>query len=192
MSVGTELLSDRVLGAVITSVVGLIFWWVQRRLEPASKLGYWIPHSFLFNFPIPNQQQLLAVQTATLTIQNLGRKSAENIEIVHAAKPDHFQLHPKRAYEEKQTPDGAHIISVESLGPKEVLQIQLLAYTQPPNLVGVRSQDGAAKSVRFQVIRVLPRPALLVVQSCMLVGAFAILYWIVRAVLFISRATGML
>ncbi|WP_175949572.1 hypothetical protein [Burkholderia vietnamiensis] len=192
MAIDSGLLSDRVLGAIITGVVGLVFWLIQRRLEPASNLGYWIPHSFLFNVPLNNVPQPLALQVATLTVQNLGRKSAESLEIVHAVKPDHFQLHPKRAYDERQAPDGAHIISIESLGPKEVLQIQLLAYSQPPNLVGVRSKDGAAKQVRFQIIRALPRPVVMLFQTCMLIGALAILYWIVRAIIFISRANGML
>jgi hypothetical protein len=192
MVVELQLLSDKVTGAIVTGVIGLVFWLVQRRLEPASNLGYWVPHNFLFNVPLPNQPQPLALETATLTVQNLGRKAAEVVEIVHATKPDHFQIHPRRAYEEKQAPDGAHIISVESLGPKEVLQIQLLAFNQRPVFVGVRSKDGPAKPVRFQIFRVLPRPVLLLLQLCMFVGAFAIVYWIVRAALFISRANGML
>ncbi|NLP64290.1 hypothetical protein NH14_024670 [Paraburkholderia sacchari] len=186
------MLSDRVIGAVITAIVGLIFWWIQRRLEPAAKVGYWVPHNFLFNVPIANQPNPLVLQTATLTVQNLGRKAAEGVEIVHMMKPDHFQLHPKRGYEERSAPDGAHIIYLESLGPKEVLQIQLLAYNTQPNLVGVRSKDGSAKAIRFQISRVFPRPILLMLQFCMFVGAFGILYWLVRAALYVSRANGML
>ncbi|MBT2791218.1 hypothetical protein [Paraburkholderia strydomiana] len=189
---GTELLSDKVIGWIISGLISLVFWLIQRWLEPGSKLAYWVPHDFRFDMPIQGQPAPLAIQTSTLTVQNLGRKSAEAVEIVHGTKPDHFQLHPRRDYEEHQAPDGTHVITVESLGPKEVLQVQVLSHVRSPVLVGVRSKDGPGKSIRFQVFRVYPRAVTLFLQLCMVVGAFFILYWIVRAVLFISRANGML
>ena len=192
MVVDTELMSDKVVGWIVSGAIGLCFWLIQRWLEPGSKVAFWVPHNFVFNMPMANPQPPLAIQTSTLTVQNLGRKTAENVEIIHATKPDHFQLHLRRDYAEHLAPDGTHVITVDSLGPKEVLQIQVLSHVKPPVLVGVRSKDGQGKSIQFQVFRVFPRPVILAIRFCMFVGAASILYWIVRAALFISRANGML
>lgn len=192
MTVETELLSDKVVGWIISGLIGFGFWLIQRWLEPGAKLGYWIPHDYIFDVPLEGRQVPLRIQTSTLTVQNLGRKAAEKIEIIHAAKPDHFQIHPRRDYEQHVAPDGTHIITVESLGPKEVLQVQVLSHITTPILAGVRSKDGLAKSIRFQVFRVFPRPVTLTLQLCTILGALSILYWLVRAALFISRANGML
>lgn len=192
MVVDTELFSDKVLGWIVSGVIGLGFWVLQKYLEPGSKLAYWVPHDYTFTVPLDNLPHPITVRTSTLTVQNLGRKAAEQVQIVHATKPDHFQIHPRRNYEEKTAPDNTHVIQVESLGPKEVLQVQVLSHRQSPVLVGVRSKDGQGKSIRFQVFRVFPRPVVLGIQTCMFVGAAAILYWIVRAALYVSRANGMI
>lgn len=188
---GQELLSDKVVGWIISGIIGSGFWLVQKWLEPGTRVRYWIAHDFIFTVPLNGQPQPLAIQTSTLTVQNLGRKAAEDIEILHAAKPDHFQLHPRRKYEEPTTPDNTHVISVDTLGPKEVLQVQLLSHTNRPVLVGVRSKDGFAKALPIQVNRVFPRPVIALLQLCMIVGALSIVYWFVRAAIFVSRANGM-
>ncbi len=134
----------------------------------------------------------MRIQTSTLTVQNLGRKAAEDVEATFVTRLDHFQLHPRRDYQTQAAADGTFTITINSLGPKEVLQIQLLSHMTVPVLVGVRSKSGPAKSIPFQVVRLYPRWFLLALRGCVFVGAFAVLYWIVRAVLFISRANGML
>lgn len=190
---GIETLSDRLTGAIITGAIGLLFWAIQRWLEPGAKLGWWIPHDFVFAVPMaPPAQTPLKVQTSTLTVQNLGRKAAEDVQVMHQTKVDHFQLHPRRDYTETIAADGTHTIRVGSLGPKEWLQIQVFSHTTPPFLVSVRSKDGPAKNVRFQIVRQFSKPIQTLLGVCLLIGGFAILYWIVRAVLFISHANGML
>lgn len=184
--------SDKLVGAVVTGIVGLVFLGIQRLFTPGAKLRYWIPHDFTFRVPLPDQPQPLNVQTATLTVQNLGRKAAEDIKITHRSKPDHFQLNPPRTFEETTGADGTYTISIGSLGRKEFLQMQVFSHMTPPFLVGVRSKDGPAKSVRFQIYPQLSKPVLLAVQFCMLVGALTIVYWVVRAALFVLRASGIL
>lgn len=184
--------SDKIVGAIITGVVGLVFLGIQRVFAPGARLGYWIPHDFTFRVPLPNQPQPLNVQTATLTVQNLGRKTAEDVEITHRTKPDHFQLNPPRTFVETTGADGTYTINVGSLGPKEFLQMQVFSHITSPSLAGVRSKEGPAKSVRFQIIRQFSKPFLFGVRVCMIVGALTIFYWIVRAALFTARSTGIL
>ncbi|WP_434109227.1 hypothetical protein [Paraburkholderia caffeinilytica] len=189
---GLDGLSDKIVGAFITGGIGLVFWAIQRLIEPGAKLRYWIPHSFNFRVLFPGQQQPWNVQTATLTVQNLGRKTAEDVEIIHRTKPDHFQLNPPRTFEDTTGADGTYTMSIGSLGPKEFLQMQVFSHTTPPNLAGVRSKDGPAKPMPFQVIPQYPKSVLFGVRVCMFVGALTIVYGIVRAALFVLRATGVL
>ncbi|CAE6802787.1 hypothetical protein R75461_05268 [Paraburkholderia nemoris] len=189
---GLDGVSDKIVGAIITGIVGLVFLGIQRLFAPGAKLRYWIPHNFIFRVPLPDQPQPINVQTATLTVQNLGRKTAEDVEIIHRTKPDHFQLNPPRTFEETTGADGTYTINIGSLGPKEFLQMQVFSHITPPNLAGVRSKDGPAKSMQFQVIPQYPKPLLFGVRVCIVVGALTIVYGVVRVVLFALRATGIL
>jgi hypothetical protein len=217
MGSGVVSFSDKVAGALITALIGFVVWLIQRRLEPSTRLRFWVPHDFLFQLPfapgplqppapdaqergetqpeVPEQavpHQPFVIRTNTLTVQNLGRKLADKVQIIHADRPDHFQMHPRRNYADECAPDGTHIITIDSLGPREVVHVQLLSYRHNPVLVGVRSKEGEAKPVGFQIQRVWPRWLIVLVLICMFVGAFAILYWLVLAVIFISRAIGLL
>lgn len=98
-------------------------------------------------------------------MQDLGRKAATDVQVMHETRVDHFQLHPRRDSTDTTAADGTHTINVGSLGPKEWLQIRVPSHTTRPVLVGVRSKDGAARNVCFQPV---------------------------RAILFISHANGML
>jgi hypothetical protein len=77
-------------GYIATGIISLIVGLLLRQLEPKSKIVYWSPHNFLFEL----QKEQVVLQTNSLTVQNIGRKPAEDIEIIHKQKPDFFQLFP--------------------------------------------------------------------------------------------------
>jgi len=60
-------------GYVATGVVSLGVGLLLRYLEPEVRLVWWSPHNFVFNLKDPP----VVLQTNSITIQNLGRKSAE-------------------------------------------------------------------------------------------------------------------
>src|SRR6266850_5663939 len=107
-------------GYVATGVISLAVGWLLKYIEPKSKLLYWFPHNFLFHLKNEN----VALQTNALTIQNVGRRPAENVEIVHKQRPDFFQLAPAMPFAEETTANGEHVIRVATLGPKEVFTLQ--------------------------------------------------------------------
>ena len=123
-------------------------------------------------------------------MQNLGRKTAESIEIVHKMKPDYFQLSPPILYEEEVTPNGEHVIRVDTLGPKEFFTLQLLSYKTVPVLLNIRSKDGSAKLIEFQLQRVFPKWFQILSVIFLLVGIGFTAYWIIKAVVFLSRSIG--
>lgn len=144
-------------------------------LRPKVRVVYWVAH--LFGFDLPEGLRLF---THAITIQNLGSKSAESIEIAHNGKPDLFKLQPALSYEEETTPAGDHIIRVPNLGPKEFFTIEFLGYKQLPNFLYVRSKDGAASLIPIFLIQALPKWVYTLVAVLMAAGAGLIIFWLVR------------
>src|SRR5437870_5251598 len=126
---------NQIAGYIATGLVSLIVGLVLQRLRDRPKLLYWIPGSFLFQIKTP----AMALRTDSLTIQNVGVLPATNVEIIHQARPDHFQFSTHVNFTETTTPTGEHVITVPSLGAQEFINIQLLSYTNVPVLLNVRS-----------------------------------------------------
>lgn len=138
---------EGLVGYIATGAVSLAVGLLLRSLEPKSKIVWWQSHNFRFNMREPN----LTLHTHSYTIQNLGRKLAENVEVVHRSRPDHFQLQPALDYQEVTTPNGEHILRVPNLGPKEFCSIEFLSYKTLPELLYVRSAAGHG-----ELINILP------------------------------------
>jgi hypothetical protein len=197
---------DKILGYIIAGVISFLFWVVQQRLEAKSKLTIRFPHWFTYNVPIANNQvapdgaaampgaaaNILTVQTNTLVVENLGRRAAEDVEIVHQRRPDHFQFAGTVVYTEEERPNGVHIIKIGTVGPKEMVTLNIFAHVNQPVLGGVRSKDGPAKNMRTKTIPAWPEWVHFAAGVSCLLGIFIVLYWLVRAFIFISRANGML
>ena len=77
-------LAGYIATGVVTFVVGLLLQWFQAK----PHVVYWTPHWFRFNLKEPE----VALQTDALTVQNLGRQTAEDIELIMNTRPDFFQF----------------------------------------------------------------------------------------------------
>lgn len=66
--------------------------------------------------------------TQSVTIQNFGRERADWVEVVHAQRPDFFQLNPSLRYTEKTAQNGEYTLRVESLAPKEFFTIPISVF----------------------------------------------------------------
>ncbi len=173
-------------GYIATGVVSLTVGILLRYLEPKAKVAYWSPHYFLFELKKEN----IVLQTDALTVQNLGRKAAENIELVMKARPDFFQLSPAVPYTEHALDNGQFVLRVEGLGPKEFFTLQLLSYKTAPALLYVRSNAGPASPMPFQIQRVFPMWLQALSALLLVVGFGFSAYWLVRAIIFLSRSIG--
>jgi len=141
---------------------------------------------FLFELPQPK----LSLFTHAITIQNLGRKTAKNVQIVHKRKPDFFKLQPALDYKESFTPAGEHVVTVDTLGPKDFFAIEFLSYATVAELLLIRSEEGPAVPIQIQPQRIFPKWFNALAIGLLLVGAGFVAYWIVRAVIFISKNIG--
>lgn len=92
--------------------------------------------------------QTLGVATMSTFITNTGNKKAEDVEICHKRRPENFQLYPSHQYEEEYTPDGAHIIKIKSLGPKQGVAVEYLAMAMMPELNYIKAEDAMCETVQ--------------------------------------------
>lgn len=136
---------------LVTSFCSLIIGILLKYIEPKAKLVYWFPHNFLFNLSEPK----VLLQTNSLTIQNIGRKSAEEIEIIHSHEPDFFEIHPSVSYEAVEK-NGKHIVTIPFLGSKEFITLQILSYKSVPQILTVRSKEGMAQQIPITIQRLFP------------------------------------
>ncbi|MEQ3694276.1 MAG: hypothetical protein ABNH16_09425 [Thalassolituus sp.] len=86
---------EHLIGYIATGAISLVVGVLLIYLQPKSKVYYWTPHTFLFNL----QKENVVLQTDSLTVQNLGRKAASNIEVIFDTKPDFYQLQPAVVHE---------------------------------------------------------------------------------------------
>jgi|SRR5712691_11951043 hypothetical protein len=173
-------------GYIATGVVSLAVGLLLRQLEPKSRLVYWLPHNFLFEL----KDEKVTLRTDSLTLQNLGRKSATNIEIIHKSRPDYFKFATAVAFDEATTPNGEHVIKIASLGAREFINLQLLSYKTLPVLLNIRSAEGPAAPIQIQLQRQFPRWVYAISAVLTLVGLGFTAFWLIKAVAYISKAIG--
>jgi hypothetical protein len=191
---------DKLAYIVISGFVGFLFALLLRQLEPKVRLVFWVPHSFLFHIPIPADSTAPALIPGTsaqllthaITIQNLGRRTAENVEIVLQTKPDYFQLAPALPYAESVTPAGQHVISVNTLARREFFTIEFLSYVSHPNPLVIRSTAGAAESMPVQSFRVIPPLLARIAWVLIFIGLAFTVYWGGRIVMFVLKGIGVI
>ena len=156
-------------------LAGIISFLVGRALdvfESKPKVCYWFPHQFYFDVKKEN----VVLKTDSITVQNLGRKSAEDIEIIHEQEPDYFKLQPSLSYTTANNANGEHVIKISSLGPKEFFTLQLLSYKTVPSLMSIRSKNGHAQNVPITIQRLYPQYINYSVAFLMIMGFATIVY----------------
>ncbi len=167
---------DPILKYIVTGMVSLTVGLLLQRFQAKPNLKYFLPGTFLFDVTDPE----VSIRTDSLTIQNIGRKAAQNIEIIHKERPDHFQFSQAIGFEEESTPDGSHITKISSLGPKESINIQYLSHTKPPTLLNVRSEEGPAGLIQVQLQRMYPQWFNFSAAALFLIGLGTVLYGVAK------------
>jgi hypothetical protein len=176
---------DNLLGYVITGIVTFAVGYALKFFEPKSKIVWWSPHIFPFTIPNPPNPDV-QILTHAITVQNLGRRAAESIEITHQSKPDFFKLEPALDYEEDYTPAKEHIVRIPHLAPKDFFTIEFLNYVPGPRFLGIRSSEGKTEFIAIQPQRIYPKWVKRLSVFLLYVGAGFVIYWLVRAVYFVS------
>jgi len=199
---------DTLAGYIASLAVGAIGSYLSQFLRPKVKIRYWQSHNFTYTIP-PNNPNALTISapvaaagntpappalanflllTQSLTIQNFGREKAAWVEIIHAARPDFFQLHPALDFTEHVSPTGEHTLRVQSLAPKEFFTIQFLCYTLPPNLSFIRSEAGHASPMPWMTVRKYPKLVYALIQLFLAIGIGSCVYWTAKGLILVYKA----
>ena len=134
-------------GYILTGIVSLAVGALLMRAQPKAKLVYWFPHVANFNIDA-DPGPPVSFQTSALTVQNLGRRAAEDVQIILSAEPADLQMYPIIPHEEYETEDGHFVITIPRLAPQEIVTLQIVGLGYFPSLLNLRSDAGWRKTFR--------------------------------------------
>lgn len=69
---------ESVWGYAATGVIAFFVGYALDRFKPQGKLVFWSPHNFIVNLRNEN----VVLQTNSITVQNVGSKTAQNVEVI--------------------------------------------------------------------------------------------------------------
>lgn len=142
---------------IVSLLVPLITWALNRFLKGRARLRLAQPHSFTFivQEPLRNPQGNVVrptqtVQTRSFMLQNDGRETAMKVELVFNWRPMCINLWPSRHVTEHVEPDGRFVLLLESLAPGEVLGCEVLSVNvDAPELITARSDQAIGQRVNM-------------------------------------------
>ncbi len=171
---------------IITGLVSLVVGLLITRLQPKAKLVYWFPH--VANFDIDaDPGPPISFQTSALTVQNLGRRAAGDVQIILSGEPTDLQMYPIIPHEEHETEDGHFVLTIPRLAPREIVTLQIVGLGYFPALLNLRSDAGVAHQVPVEIQSINPAWLNSSVGALFLVGLGVTIYWVIRvAVLLIG------
>ncbi|WP_290774717.1 hypothetical protein [Hoeflea sp.] len=83
-------------------------------------------------------------------VQNTGKKTAHNTEIVMSFRPDDVSLYEPRDHKESVNPNGKFIVSIPSVSPGELLIMDVVYINKrAASVESVKCDEALSKQVRF-------------------------------------------
>lgn len=186
-------MADPLVGTAVGTVLGFLGGWALKYVGPKSQVVFWYPHNSFFQVPQPGARgTTFNVLTSSVTVQNLGRRPARNVELMYDRQPDHFTVSPPRPWTDRTTPQGQHLITMATLGHNEWFTVEVLGFANLAALVHIRSDDGEGRLVPVMQQRIYPSWAQQVFVGCFLIGVGVLLYWILRGLRALAHVLGWL
>ena len=137
-----EFFSALILSLATAAIIALF--------RPKVKLTWGSTSLSFHTFKVHEDGEPISVSTEKLYVQNVGKRSAHNIELILTAKPTSYTLWQPREHSAKMIDNGRFAISVPSLAPKELLIIDLIDIDLlQPKLMAVNCPDVIADEVEF-------------------------------------------
>jgi hypothetical protein len=188
-----ELISS--YSAEFATIVAVVVAFVLERLaRPKAKLIYSVRHAFTFIVDQPlvdsNGNELESkqfVNTASISVSNLGVEKADNIELVFNWRPQFINVWPSRYYEQKDCSDGRHSLILSTLAPGEVFGAEIMSINAAlPGINNVRSDQCEATSVPMIPQVLQPRWKVALVALFLFIGVGTAIYAAVLGVQFLA------
>ncbi|ERH60090.1 hypothetical protein O204_21070 [Pseudomonas simiae] len=182
---------------IVSLAVPILTWVLNSGFKARAKLVWASPHSFYFwvQEPLRNSEgEVLSpsqrVCTASIKVINVGRDTANKIELVFNWKPHYINLWPVRTYEQKTDQDGRHTLIFENLSPKEEIGVEIMSVNaDSPALLQVRSAECIAKNVQLSWVGQMSTLRINVARMLLFLGASTLIYWLIVLVQFLVLRT---
>ncbi len=184
-------ISHYVFTGLATLLASIISGLYLMYLRPKAKIYYWWPNNFVFN--LQNEIKVLSfLRTDVLTVQNIGRDTAKNIQLIFRSHPMHFQINPPLANVTTNTlkysndSNSYFVINIASLASKETCTLQILSVHQEvmtslvPTLIHVRAENGTVERMPFQITRTSPQWIIRMAGFILFIGLVFISYWLIK------------
>jgi len=116
-------------------------------------------------------------------VQNVGRATVEDVELLLNFPPGHFDIWPQRQFTQEVTPNNNLILKFDNLNPREHFTVSVFQVTtQPPLMTNLRWRGGVGRQRLMAPQQVLPPWFLNLIRFVFLIGVFAVFYLLVRFV----------
>ncbi|WP_338886814.1 hypothetical protein [Aeromonas rivipollensis] len=182
---------------IIALIVPFVTWFLNVGIKARAKLIWASPHSFSFLVPEPlrdangievSSKQL--VNTASIKIINIGRETANKVELVFNYKPQFLNLWPVRHFEQRSADDGRHSLIFENLSPKEEIGLEIMAINgELPHVLLVRCAECTAKNVSIVWFRHVEQWKIKTGQFLMMAGLGSLVYILITLVQYLVLKT---
>jgi hypothetical protein len=175
--------------ALFTSFVTLSAVWFAYWLAGKPRLIVFSPDSTLFQLDPPQAgSPPMTIRAGQIFLQNSGRKSATEIQIVAepGIQPWGYNIVPAVDHSVRTGSRGEWILELRFLGPGENVAIQVL---NGPQIASVRAKEGAAKAVPVVHQRLFPKWFNRLAVFLMLTGLITMAYGAVTLILWASKLT---
>ncbi|MCK5237111.1 MAG: hypothetical protein KAR06_09005 [Deltaproteobacteria bacterium] len=159
---------------IVTLFIGAL---LNRAIENRPKLITHYGHVSGFS-SINRNGEPLQVNTHSVIIANIGRKSAKNIRVAHSYLTD-FSVYPDVQYELKDLPRGGKEIIFPALIPKGEISITYLYF--PPTtydqiMTRIESDEGAAKIIDVLQVPKLSKATTALIWFLIIMGSVSTVY----------------
>lgn len=182
---------------IVALTVPFITWFLNVGIKAKAKLVWTNPHSFSFLIPEPirdDEGNILKpkqiVNTSSIKVINIGRDTANKLELVFNWQPQYLNLWPVRYYEQKTTEDGRHSLIFENLSPKEEIGLEIMSInSELPELLVVRSAECTAKNVSLTWIQYVAPWKIAIARFLLFVGLGTSVYLLIALIQFLVLKT---
>ena len=116
-------------------------------------------------------------------VQNLGRAPANNVEVVYNGAPTKLMIFPQRDYKTTQNPDGAHIVNIPYISPKELITLDAIYIGKNQgNILSVKCKEQEGKHVTFFVVRKFSKNFYLLIWTLLILGVAFVINILIKAI----------
>lgn len=175
-----------IISPLITLIFGALLNYYTKE---KSKLISFLGHVSVFKLKDEeNPEKPTVLFTHSIVVSNSGRKSAQNVRLVHDFLPIDINIYPPIKYSLERNSDNSGDIVIPIMVPKEQITISYLYF--PPMTYDkinrfAKSDDGFAKVIKVIPMPQPPKVLIYIVWFLVFIGLSFLLYWLMKLITYL-------